>query len=107
MQPRHKNFGIYYYDSVAYPPPREVASFMKQIEKEAYSVFSKKIADKFAMRYNKIQKQFSNYDCGVFSEVFLTQILKDIKFDDIARRMHTDDEINKLRDVLYTPSKME
>lgn len=104
MNPRKKNFGVYYYDSVAMQPPKEVATFMKSIEKDAYNVFSKKVADRFAMRYNKVQKQFSNYDCGVFSEVFLTQVLKDVPFDDICRRMHTDDEINKLRDVLYTPS---
>jgi hypothetical protein len=106
MQPRKKNFGVYYYDSVAYPPPREVASFMQQMEKESYNVFSKKVADRFAMRYNKVQKQFNNYECGVFSEVFLTQILKDVRFDDICRRMHTDEDINKLRDVLYTPSTL-
>ena len=106
LQPRRKNFGIYYYDSVAYPPPPEVAKFMQQVEKDSYNVFSKNVADKFAMRYNKIQKQFSNYDCGVFSEVFLTQILKNVPFDDICQRMHTDEHINKLRDVLYTPSKV-
>lgn len=103
LNPRKKNFGVYYYDSVAQQPPREVATFMKQLEQDSYTLFSKRVADKFAMRYNKIQKQFSNYDCGVFSEVFLTQILKDIPFDIICKRMHTDDEINKLRDVLYTP----
>lgn len=106
LQPRQKNFGIYYYDSVAYQPPPEVATFMQQIEKDSYNVFSKKVADKFAMRYNKIQKQFSNYDCGVFAEVFLTQMLKRIPFDQLCKRMHTDDEINKLRDVLYTPSQL-
>lgn len=106
LNPRKKNFGVYYYDSVAQQPPREVARFMKQIEQDSYNVFSKKVADRFAMRYNKVQKQFSNYDCGVFSEVFITQVLKDIPFDDICGRMHTDDEINKLRDVLYTPSKL-
>ena len=56
--------------------------------------------------YNKIQKKFDNYDCGVFSEVFLTQILKDIPFDVICQKMKTDREINALRDVLYTPSKL-
>jgi hypothetical protein len=106
LQPQRKNFGIYYYDSVAYPPPPEVARFMQQVEKDSYNLFTKKTADKFAMRYNKIQKQFSNYDCGVFSEVFLTQVLKNVSFDDICQRMHTDEHINKLRDVLYTPSKV-
>lgn len=100
------NFGIYYYDSVAHQPPKEVGAFMKEINRQVYEVFSKRVADRFAMRYNRIQKQFDNYDCGVFSEVFLTQILKNIKFDDICKKMKTDKEINRLRDVLYTPSKV-
>jgi hypothetical protein len=107
LSPRRKNFGIYYYDSVSNPPPKEVAVFMKGIEKQSYEVFSKKVADRFAMRYNKTQKQFDNYDCGVFSEVFLTQVLKDIPFDVICQYMKTDEEINKMRDVLYTPSKFK
>lgn len=103
MQPKRKNFGIYYYDSVGHPPPREVASFMTHMEKESHDLFSKKVADRFVMRYNRVQKQFSNYDCGVFAEVFLTQMLKEIRFDDICQKMPTDAEVNKLRDVLYTP----
>jgi hypothetical protein len=106
LSSRRKNFGIYFYDSVSNPPPKEVGAFMKGVEKQAYEVFNKNVADRFAMRYNKIQKQFDNYDCGVFSEVFLTQILKDIPFDVICQKMKTDREINALRDVLYTPSKI-
>jgi hypothetical protein len=105
MLPRRKNFGVYYYDSVAFQPPKEVASFMKEIEKQVYQIFRQKVADRFALRYNRVQKQFSNYDCGVFAEVFLTQVLKDIPFDVICDKMKTDDDINKLRDVLYTPTK--
>lgn len=106
LNPRRKNFGIYFYDSVANSPPREVAAFMQQMEKEAYQVFSKKVADRFVMRYNRIQRQFLGYDCGVFSEVFITQMLKDIPFMEICKRMPTDDGVNKLRDVLYTPQKL-
>jgi hypothetical protein len=101
------NFGIYYYDSVAYPPPKEIASFMKKIEQQSYTVFSKKVADRFAMRYNRIQKQFDNFDCGMFSEVFITQMLKNINFDNICKYMKTDNEINQLRDVMYTPSYLK
>jgi hypothetical protein len=106
LSSRRKNFGIYFYDSVSNQPPKEVGTFMKGIEKQVYEIFNKKVADRFAMRYNKIQKQFDNYDCGVFSEVFLTQILKDIPFDVICQKMKTDREINAIRDVLYTPSKL-
>jgi hypothetical protein len=103
LHSRRKNFGVYYYDSVAYGPPKEVAQFMKEIEKQVQSIFGKRLAARFAMRYNQTQKQFKDSDCGVFSEVFITQILKDVPFDEICARMKTDDEINKLRDVLYTP----
>jgi hypothetical protein len=104
MYPKRKNFGIYYYDSVGYSPSKEVATFMQDMEKQAHEVFSARLAKRFAMRYNKIQKQFEDTECGVFSEVFLTQILKDVPFDEIIRKMKKDHEINRLRDVLYTPS---
>lgn len=106
LLPRRKNFGIYYYDSVSNPPPKEVQVFMRQIQQQVYDIFTKKVADRFSLRSNEIQKQFDNYDCGVFSEVFITQILRDIPFDIICKYMKTDREINQLRDVLYTPSKL-
>jgi hypothetical protein len=105
LDPKKENYGIYYYDSVAYPPPKQVGSFMKLVEKQVCEVHGAEVGKRFAMRYNKVQKQFDNYDCGVFSEVFLTQILKQIPFDNICKRMKTDREINALRDVLYTPSQ--
>lgn len=107
LDPKQKNFGIYYYDSVAYPPSKQVASFMRLVDKQVSELYGADVGKRFAMRYNKIQKQFDNYDCGVFSEVFLTQVLKQIPFDDICKRMKTDHEINMLRDVLYTPSQVK
>lgn len=107
LDSKQKNFGIYYYDSVGYSPPKQVGAFMKLVEKQVVDIYGKEIGKRFAMRYNKIQKQFDNYDCGVFSEVFITQILKHIAFDDICKRMKTDHEINKLRDILYTPSQVK
>ena len=103
LNPRRKNFGVFYYDSVAYPPPREAASFMKEVERQAGIIFSKKVADRFVMRYNRVQKQYEDTECGVYSEVFLTQMLKDIGFDEICKRMKKDGDINKLRNMLYTP----
>lgn len=103
LNSRRKNFGIYYYDSVGLRPPKEAAAFMKEVERQANVVFTKRLADKFVMRYNRIQKQFGDTECGVFSEVFLTQMLKDISFDEICKRMKKDKDINKLRNKLYTP----
>jgi hypothetical protein len=50
LNPRRKNFGVFYYDSVSNPPPREVASFMQQMEKDSYKTFTKKVANRFALQ---------------------------------------------------------
>jgi hypothetical protein len=60
---------------------------------------------KFKVQSNKIQKQFANTECGMFSIIFATQMLKLVPFDFICKHMRTDAEINKIRDVIYTPSK--
>ena len=89
------NYGVYFYDSVGDKAMPEVRAFMKKIVDQ--------VGDKdFEMKENKIQKQFGNSECGMFSIVFLTQCLKNIKFDLICKRMPTDAEINRIRDVLFT-----
>lgn len=94
---RHKNYGIYFYDSVGNNPPGEVIRFMNQICEQV----NKK---QFENKSNTIQKQFSNYDCGVYSIIFQTQCLKDVYFDNICERMKKDKEVNQLRNILYRPN---
>jgi hypothetical protein len=92
-----KNYGIYYYNSTANVPTIEVKNFFSIIKSQIKD-------DKFEINYNKIQKQFKNSECGMFSMLFLIQCLKNIPFKKICKIMPKDDEINRLRDVLYTPS---
>ena len=98
LEPKHKNYGIFYYDSVANPPSREVKTFMSLVKKQMHN------DPKFKIKWNKIQKQKENSECGMFSIIFLTQCLKDMSFDAICRQMPMDEEINRLRDVIYTPT---
>jgi len=99
FNPKKPNYGIYYYDSVASEPQREVVAFMDKVAAQV-----PKGGKPFEKKQNRIQKQFKNTECGAFSIIFLTQCLKNIPFDYICRHMRTDDEINKLRDVLYSPN---
>lgn len=104
FNPKKKNYGIYFYDSVASPAPREVKAFMTKIEDQVKTLNIKK---KFEKKENKIQKQFDNYDCGMFSIVFITQCLKNkYTYDYICKNMHRDEKVNKLRDVLYRPNQI-
>jgi hypothetical protein len=98
LNPKKENYGIYYYDSVANSPPKEVIQFMNLVKDQVND-------PKFQVKNNKIQKQFDNYDCGMFSIIFATQMLKKVPFDFICKHMRTDADINKIRDVIYHPSK--
>jgi len=102
------NFGIYYYDSVADKPDshnskRYTMRFMKEVESQVQRLYpeSKK---SFEVRYNKVRKQFKGTECGVFSQVFITQMLKNLSFDYICDHMPRDDDVQKLRDIIYSPS---
>lgn len=103
LNPKLPNFGIYYYDSVASSPGREVREFMNEIKKQIIDYYDIEIAKKFIIKYNKIQKQFKGTECGIFSIVILTQLLKDYDFNYICEHMHRDDKINSIRDILYRP----
>jgi hypothetical protein len=101
LNPKKKNYGIYFYDSVASPAPKEVKAFMTKIQNQVND-------PKFEKLENKIQKQYDNYDCGTFSIVFITQCLKNkYSYDYICKHMHQDEKVNKLRDVLYRPNQIK
>lgn len=104
LDPKKPNFGVYYYDSVAHEPGPEVVSFMKQMYIQVQQVFPSSIGKTFALKFNQVQKQFKNTECGMFSIVFITQCLKHRAFKDICLLMRKDDAIQELRDVLYRPS---
>lgn len=102
VNPNKTNYGIYYYDSTASPPDKEVTQFMEKVRQQVSLKHHKK---QFKTEFNIIQRQFKNTECGMFCLVFLTQCVKNIKFAEICRRMKSDDEINKIRDILYRPNK--
>jgi hypothetical protein len=104
LNPRKKNFGIYHYDSTAYEDDSpEIASFMSKIKAQVDEVFPKKTAAKFEVRYNTVRRQYKNTECGMFAIVFLSQCLKNIHYDEICKRMRYDDDINKIRNIVYRP----
>jgi hypothetical protein len=103
LNPKKPNYGIYFYDSVASRAPGEVKDFMSKIVEQVKTYHLPK-AEQFEKKENKIQRQFSNYDCGVFSIVIQTQLLKGVVFDVLCKKMKTDRYINSLRNILYRPN---
>ncbi len=101
------NFGIYYYDSVADPPDshnnkKYTTRFMKMVESQVKEMFPN-TSKKFNVTYNTVRRQYKGTECGVFSQVFITQMLKNLSFNYICNHMPRDDDVQKLRDILYSP----
>lgn len=99
INPRANNFGVYYYDSVAMIPPKEIIAFMKQMKNELEDLHKKYIG-KLEIRSNKIRKQYKDGDCGIFAMLFIILMMKH-KFTSVSKNMGRDDEVTKFRDILY------
>lgn len=102
LNPRGKNFGVFFYDSVANAPQKEFVSFMETMRRQLEALHPKH-AKKIRVEHNMVQRQYKNYDCGVFSMLFLISMLKR-KFEDVCEGMGYDDDVAKFRDILYRPS---
>lgn len=102
LDPKRRNFGVYYYDSVASNPPKEISKFMKDKQSELLKIH-KKTLKKTEYRINKIRKQYKSTECGIFSILFQILMLK-YSFDKVCESMGFDDDVVKFRDILYRPS---
>lgn len=102
IDPKRKNFGIYYYDSVASSPPKEIMQFMKEMKQQLLRLHPTKNAN-MEFKVNKVRRQYKGTECGVFSMLFQIMMLKH-KFDDVCKNMGYDDDVVKFRNVLYRPS---
>jgi hypothetical protein len=58
-------------------------------------------SDEFDVRYNKIQHQFKNSECGVYSMNFIIRILEGDTFDDIINNITNDDKMNENRNIYF------
>lgn len=116
---------IYYFDSVGKPPSREVKKFITRttdfmfkdigvgkimgmiktikdpiISQKYMSLLQNKLSTA-DIRYNNIQHQKKNTECGVYSINFILRNLKGESFDDITKNITTDDQVNKCRNVYF------
>jgi len=109
---------IYYFDSFAKKPYKRTRKFINRIVKYLYrnkyrkdikinNVIQKlkggnnnKVLDEFKpfdIKYNTIQHQFNNSECGVYSINFIVRLVSGESFDEITENITKDDEMNKCR----------
>ena len=90
---------IYYYNSVGEKPQKEFKKFIDIIIDQ----YKKINNGMYLYKYNKKKHQYKGSECGVFSIYFIIRCLKKYDIDDIFNNKMNikDDEVNKLRDLLF------
>lgn len=109
IDPSAKNFGAYYYDSVARKPPGEVESFMRSLEAQA-KMLPGGDKRKFKKCWNKKVHQRGNNECGMFSMHYQIRWLgelkknKDVTFKQIVDIPLTDKHVHDERNKIFRPN---
>jgi hypothetical protein len=112
-----KKNSIYYFDSFGKKPGKKVNLFVRRILTYMYNkknhsnlsinAFLNKFhsSDDYDVRYNQIQHQFKNSECGVYSMNFIIRLLAGNTFDNIVENITDDDTMNSCRGKYFSNYK--
>jgi hypothetical protein len=120
-----EKYQIYFFDSVGSKPKKLIKKFINKILKYMYkkkfcetinidkviNELKKKqykkatnIKNNFDIKYNKIQHQFNNTECGVYSINFILRLVGGETFEEITNNITDDEKINQCRKVYFVNS---
>ena len=100
LNPKSANYGCYYFDSNGIGPTTEINTLFNNISSQM-KLYDPKNHQKFHVTHNTIQKQFKNTECGMFSIYFILSCLQKKSFKSITENSIYDDDVFKLRSVLF------
>lgn len=86
--------------------PLQIGGLIKNIKKNKnnsskyITLLSNKL-NEFDVRYNNIQHQQENSECGVYSINFILRLAKGETFDDVTKNITPDEKINECRKVYF------
>jgi hypothetical protein len=108
---------IYFFDSFGNKPGERIRKFTTKILTHMYNKKYDKnintkqflqlnykaanISNDFDVRYNKIQHQFKNSECGVYSMNFIIRLLNGETFNKITENITGDNKMNSCRNVYF------
>ncbi len=99
LNPKSKNYGIYYYDSNGMNPHIQIRKFINDIINDNKKINKKKLE----IYINKIKHQKENSECGMFSLFFMDQCLKNISFQKFTNNPKLNDHfVFKLRTKYFS-----
>lgn len=85
---------IEYFNSTGDAPPKRVQLFIDSIKHIIPNT-------RFTVRVNRVQHQFADTECGMYSVIYVIKRLNGRTFDSITKRVILDDTINKCRSVYF------
>jgi hypothetical protein len=89
---------IYYFDSLASKPKKEVVEFVKRIQDQCLD-----INRDIKFLYNDIKHQHENTECGVYCLHFLVSMLKGQNFKKYIKNKKNDKKMEKFRKFFFIP----
>ncbi len=95
-----KTSQIYYFDSTGDKYGSEIEKFINKFKSYYTSIGLKPI-----VKYNTVQHQFGDSECGVYSLNFILRLLRGDKVDDIYQNPISDKEISSCRNVYFNNLK--
>lgn len=108
IDPNYISYGAYYCDSVGTEIPENIKLYFKNIKKQLNSIYK---LNKFKLIYSKTKNQRSNTECGMFSQMFQINWLKNLKknkdstiYNILNDKHNNDNDMKKLRNSLYRPN---
>jgi hypothetical protein len=99
FDPSDCNYGVYYYDSNALPPGREIHDLMKKLSEQIKAITHLPVK----MSYNKKRHQFKNTECGMFCLNFQLYCLQKKPIKDLFKAKLCDEDVFHMRDKLFRP----
>lgn len=106
-------YQLYYFDSFGIKPGKRIREFNTKIFKYfkkrkglkltigGSNKNHKEILKHFDIRYNQIQHQTQNSECGVYSTNFILRLAKGESFDEITQNITRDPEMNECRSTYF------
>lgn len=103
MEASRLRTGVYYYDSTADPPHKDILVFMQDMRNRMAKHLRRARVE---MMYNKRKRQRQNTECGVFCLAFLAIMVETkLMFDEVCSMIPFDADVHMLRDVFFLSDK--
>lgn len=93
---------ISYFDSYAFPPPKEIIEFLDSVEYKIANMIPKKTLHPIR-KINVYQHQQRGDECGVYCMYFILESVKGRSFEDITSKIVRDNQMKMKRDIYMLP----